>query len=176
MIGEGVTFSESPREAIQASIADFDITVDYGALFGDQHDPRRAKATTQALLEMLTRGKAISAEYSNPLGHKAVADYEVPATWAIGHALETLSGNIYLPGEAVNERGKIEKGVIVKPAIERNSSLLVTPIRKDGKRLVTKRANDGNTHILEIYWMPENTVQGFIEAEIEHDRQQKDSR
>lgn len=169
-------FVERPREAIQTRIGDVEMAIDLGSSFGDIHDPLRARKTTEELLQKVTHGQPIQAEYSNLLGHKAVANYEVPATVAIGHAIEMLPGNIPLPGQAINRKAVIKEGVLVKPPIERNSSLQVTPVRLNGKRLVTERANDGDTHKLAIFWMPEDQVQGFIKAEIEYDKQQRDSR
>ncbi|MEK7111816.1 MAG: hypothetical protein AAB875_00665 [Patescibacteria group bacterium] len=159
-----------PREIIKTRIGDIDINIDYGTSFGDQHDPHRAKMTTESLWRQVTHGQNVKAEYTNPLGHKAVANYAVPATWALGHALETLPEIITLKGKALSKKGLVNKEGLVKPAIEGNSSLQITPVRLNGKRLVTERANDGDTHKLAIFWMPETQVQQWINAENKYDQ------
>ena len=151
-----------PREAIQARIADVDVHIDYGQFFGDQHDPHRAKLATESLWRKVTHGQTIKAEYSNPLGHKAVEDYKVPGTWAIGYTLEALQGNVSLSGQTVKESVRVDG---YHRPIEKSSSLTITPIRKDGKRLVTERGQDGQKHQLFIHWVPEQQAKDWIEAE-----------
>lgn len=159
------TFVARQREMIPARIGGVNFNIEYLNFFGSQHDPHRARLTTEALWRKLTHGQTISAQYSNPLGVKKVPNLEVGATWAIGNGLELLQGSIHISGESVDRSrpsGKKGKG---KPTIERNASLVITPIRKDGKRLVTEKGVDGNTHRLFIHWTPEDNAQKWIKAE-----------
>ena len=159
-----------PREVIKTRIADRDIAIDYGRFFGDQHDPHRAKMTTESILRQVTHGQTVKSEYSNTLGPQAVANYEVPATIAIGYALESLEGNVPLSGKTLNKAIK-DNGS--QRSIEKSSALVITALRNNGKRLVIERGQDGQTHQRFIYWVPEAQAQSWIMAEREHIKPRK---
>lgn len=170
-------FIEKPRAAIQTRIGGVEMAIDYGSYFGDMHDPLRARKTTEELLQKVTHGQTISAEYSNPLGFKHVQNHAVPATWAIASALNALQRNFSTDGQKVRQNARRDKeGKIIRPKIERNSSIVITPIRKDGKRLVTERGADGDRQQLFIHWISEEQAQQWMRTEIEHDKRQRNSR
>ena len=158
-----------PRPVIQTRIGEVDINIDYLDFFDSQlhpygHEPR-SKQVAEAQISRLTHGQTLTAEYSNPVGIKAERDPQLLVTYAIAQALEQLEGNMNILGETVNQSrpsGKEGKG---KPKIERSSFRNITPISKDGKRLVTEKEFDGNTHRLFIHWVPEELAQNWIEEE-----------
>lgn len=159
-----------PIEAIKTRVVDVDVNIDYGQFFGDQHDPHRAKLATESLWRKVTHGQTVKAEHSNPLGHKAVESYDVPATWAIYSTLDNLQGNFLVEGKTVSESVKVDGH---HEPIEMSSSLTITPVKKDGRRLVAEKAQDGQTHKRAIWWVSEEQAQSWMKAELKHDEMER---